>query len=264
MAFWGWEFLIDNVSSVDFGLFISSIEGSSVINSPMGSGLNPIVKKLLRNPVEYLYGVELGPPLEFSLEFFSANPISSEDRNIIGQWLFGNMAYRKLQIIQYDLENVYFNVLITNATATYVGNQHYGWRCDIKCDSPFAYEYSNVTTRTGGAGILNETFNFNNLSATQDYTYPLLAFTTNGIGTSFSITNAMDTSRIFLFDSISANETITVDNQRQIITSSLGLMRISRFNKNWLRLLPGINALTSVGGVTSYTITYTPFKKIGG
>lgn len=265
MSFFGWEFLLDTVSSVNFGLFISSIDGSSVTNSPMGSGLNPITKKILRNPVEYLYGVEISPPLEFLLEFHASSPISAEDRNVIGQWLFGSMGYRKLQIVQPDLDNVYFNVLITGATATYVGNLQYGWKCTAKCDSPFAYGYPIAQTVAGNeGGIVLWESTINNVSSTADYTYPLLTFSTNTVGTSFSITNNSDAGRIFLFDGISANETMTVDNQRQIISSSTGLMRISKFNKNFFRLVPGINSLSVIGGFSSFTVTYTPFKKIGG
>ena len=265
MAFYGYEFLFDNVSSSIFGLFISDLESSGVINSPMGSSVTPSTKKILRNPIEYIYSVEQGPVLEFDLSFNSATPISAYDRNLIGSVLFGQAEYKKLQIVQPDLQDIYFNCIITSATATYVGNLHYGWRCHIRCDSPYAYEFPKIYQRTNtSGGIWSELININNLSVSSDYTYPLVVFTTNGIGTSFSITNLTDANRVFAFGGISANETISVDNHKQIIKSSTGLMRISYFNLNWLRLLPGINVLNVVGGYGTYNIVYTPLKKIGG
>lgn len=265
MAFFSTEFLFDGISSYDFGLFISNIDSSGVVRSPMGSGINLVTKKILRNPIEYLYGTEQGPRLEFDLSFHSSDPISAETRNIVSSWLFGQQNFKRLQIMQSDLENVYFNVLITSANAVYVGNYQIGWDCHIVCNSPFAYEFpitQTVTNSSGGVVLWSATIN--NISANADYTYPLLNFSTNAMGTSFSITNISDGDRVFLFDGINANETITVDNQRQIISSDTGLMRISKFNKNFFRLIPGINSLTVLGGFSSFTVTYTPFKKIGG
>jgi phage-related protein len=269
MSFFALSFIYDTFNSEEFGLFISSMDSGGITSSTVGSGVNLITKKILRNPVEYLYGVEQGPGMEFELTFNSATALSAEDRNIISSFLFGQLTYKKLQIIQYDLENVYFNCIFKNPVAVYVGNVQYGWKCTAVCDSPFAYEYATTLTRTGSpSSILNETISFNNLSANADYTYPLITFTTNGTGDSFSIRNTTDSNRTFAFTGISAGETISVDNLKQIISSSTGLMRISKFNLSsgygFLRLLPGINSLTAVGGVTQYSITYTPFKKIGG
>jgi hypothetical protein len=137
--FFGFDFLLDTISSTDYGIYISGIRDSGVIESPFGSGITPITKKLLRNPTEYIYGFEQTPVLEFDISITSPDPIPGSMRDIIGSWLFGKQEYRKLRIIQNDLQDVYFNCLITSGTGIYVGNLCYGWRCHVKNDSPFAY-----------------------------------------------------------------------------------------------------------------------------
>src|ERR1035437_2464599 len=137
MSFNAYEFIFDGIPSSNYGLVISSINNSGVGDSSMGSSSNPITKKLLRNPKEYIFGVELSPVLTFDLEITSQNPISADMRNFIGSWLFGQMTYKKLQILQDDLQNYYYNVLFTDATLIYAGNLHYGYKIKARSDSPF-------------------------------------------------------------------------------------------------------------------------------
>jgi phage-related protein len=264
MSFFGYEFIFDSKPSSEYGLVISSIGDSGTIESPQGSGISLITKKILRNPTEYLYGVEQQPVLEFDLEFFSQNPISGEMRNIVSSWLFGQQNFKILRILQSDLQNIYFNVFFINAVATYVGRVQYGWKAHARCDSPFANTNSQTILHSfSGSAIVNEVLTINNLSANAYYTYPTLAFRTSTMGNSFSITNINDNNRIFSFTALLAEETISVDCLRQIVVSNSGLLRVSHFNLKWFRLVPGINILTVVGGVTYYTMTIPIVKKVG-
>ena len=262
MAFWGFDFLLDNVSSTGYGVYISNINDSGVIESSFGSSINLITKKLLRNPVEYLFGVEQTPPLEFDISITSPDPIPGSMRDVIGSWLFGKQSYRKLRIIQNDLQDVYFNCFIVSGTAIYIGNLCYGFKCHIKNDSPFAYGNTQTITRTYTL-LANELYTYNNLSANAYYTYPTVTFKISSVGIDFGIMNANDNNRVFTFTSLTAGEIMTVDCQRQIISSSTGLLRVANFNKKWLRFVPGINILRIVGGIDYLTLQIPVAKKVG-
>ena len=54
-----------------------------------------------------------------------------------------------------------------------------------------------------------------------------------------------------------------MNNQKQIITSSTGLNRLGNFNKNWFRLVSGVNKLRIVGGLEASTMTYQNARKVG-
>lgn len=270
MAFFGYEFIYNGIPSSNYGLVISNMGSSGKIESPQGSTVNLITKKILRNPIEFLYGVEQGPILEFDIEFYSENPISAIDRNIIGAWLFGRQKFEKLQILQGDLEGVVFNCLIIEAKVAYVGNLAVGWTARVRCDSPFAWGKSITINQDIDTGFEKyiETRKIFNPSSDNYYTYPLLAFTVFMAG-DFILTNDTEDSakseiRQFKFTGLKAQETITVDNKHQIITSSLGILRIGKFNYNWFRLLPGINNITFNGYLTNYNITFPVAKKVGG
>jgi phage-related protein len=263
MSFFGFSFIYDGVSSELYGLVISSIGSSSEGESSMGSGINPITKKLLRNPVEYFYAVEQSPVLDFTMSVTSEYPISGDQRSLIGQWLFGQQGFKKLRILQQDLQEIYFDCIFMESSAIYVGNICRGFKIKVRSNSPFAWGRTVTRTKTF-TDIANESLSLMNFSDNSYYTYPNLAFTTSGIGTYFEIINSTDGSRVMSFTNLSAGETITMDNARQIISSSTGLKRITKFNKHWLRLLPGVNRLLISGPISSYTIQYVPAKKIGG
>jgi len=176
-----------------------------------------------------------------------------------------------LQICQDDISNIYFNVIFKSAQNTFIGNVQQGITLSAQCDAPYGFTEEKTTSYSvdGDGLVTNTTFNFDNQSDDTDYLYPTLSFKTNDIGTTVALTNNTDESRKFEFggdgyDPISPNETLTVNNYLQTISSDSGLNRLSRFNKKWFRLLPGLNSLTLVGGLSSFSIQYEFAKKIGG
>jgi len=264
MSFYGLEFIYNDISSINYGLYISKIDGNGVDEASIGSEIELITKKILRNPVEFLYGVEQTPVLEFDIEFTSQNPLYAADRNVISAWLFGQQNRAKLQILQCDLQDIYFNCLLTSSQVTYVGNLAYGFKAHVICDSPFAWEYPKIITKTfSGSAIVNEGITVYNLSADNYYTYPTVSFTTSAIGNYCTIVNTTDNNRSFSFTGLLANETITVDCNKQIITTNSGLKRVSNFSLGWLRFIRGVNLLTIQGGITNYSITYPVARKVG-
>jgi len=266
MTFFARSFTFGGSSCEYFGNFrIFDFNLSGNKTSSLGSEVDIHQSWVYRRPKAYYHGRSLNTPLEFDITFGSETYIPASFRNIIDDWLFAKMGYLPLQIIQDDLNDCYFNVILTKGEATYIGNLQYGFTAHAVCDAPWAWGFPQTIAKTySGGGITNEAFVFNNLSANADYLYPTLAFTLNGVGNGVTITNYTDSSRAFIFTGLSPLETMTVNNELQLMTSSTGLYRLSKFNNNWLRFVPKYNSLRIVGGLSSYTLTYQFAKKVGG
>ena len=58
----------------------------------------------------------------------------------------------------------------------------------------------------------------------------------------------------FVVSGLLRGETIKIDCENKLISSDLGIARVSNFNKHWLRLYKGINTIT-VGGAATITAT---------
>lgn len=264
MSFWGYNFIWDSIPGETYNLYIAGFE-SGVINSNAGANVELFKTTIYRRPVPYLYGVSQSEVLEFPITITCPTFMDGGTRAVVERWLFGTTSYKKLQIQQCDLDGSYFNCFLTNPESIYAGNLHRGFSCTVVCDSPWAWDFPRTLAKTyGGGGMVSDSFSFYNLSGNNDYIYPEVEFTTNGIGTSISIVNASDDNRTFSFTGINNNETITVDNDRQIITSSTGSLRLSKFNKKFFRLKSGKNSLTVAGGISKLDITYQFAKKFGG
>ena len=88
-------------------------------------------------------------------------------------------------------------------------------------------------------------------------------FTLNSLGSDFTLTNTTDDGREFIFTGLSASEGITVNNSLQTISSDTGLYRLSYFNKNWFRFLPGLNELHITSAISFVEFTYSFARAVG-
>jgi phage-related protein len=87
-----------------------------------------------------------------------------------------------------------------------------------------------------------------------DYYYPIIEFTLQSTETGASIKNMSDGGRICSFSALSTGETIYIDNQKKIITSSTNNYRFDKWNKVWFRLVKGVNNIQVTG---KCNITFT-------
>ena len=265
MSFYATEFVIDNISSLNYGITVSSIGDSGESSSSSGSDISLITQKLLRRPVPFLYGVEQTPVLQFPLSFNSVNgEINAVDAYNIEKWLFGHMRYRKLQIMQPDLEGIYYNCFFTEPETQRVGNKLVGYTCTIVCDSPFAWEYERTKTYTFSTPPNSFPITFFNTSDNNYYMFPKLEITMDNIGGTAQITNVSDSSRIFLLTALAGSEVITVNNDLQTLVSSTSLLRLSHFNKKWFRMIQGKNNLLVTGNIAQIKLIYQFARKVGG
>lgn len=267
-SFYAYDFVFDGVSSREFDLKIITFDDGSLFDGVGSSNVNILTQKVMRKAKPYFLGVSQEPVLEFPLTFGSEENISGMERDLISKWLFGRSTYKKLQIIQDDLLGAYFYCFLTEPEPLYIGGLNYAFQCQAVCDSPFAYSYPK-TISGSYVSKAQQSFNVYNDSSEDDYLYPNVNFKISSSGSAFSLINSTDDNRAFEFGlnasgGLSNNEEIGVNNDLQIIESSTGLMRISKFNKNWLRLLPGINQIAVNADIDWFQITYNERKKIGG
>ena len=268
MAFYASSFQFDGIPSETFGLLISEIDGSSVDSSMGSSSMDILNQKIYRKSTPYLYGMTPSQNLSFEISANTqhSDEIDAEDFQLIQAWLFSPRTYRKLLIMQPDMESVYFNCIFNNPKINRVGNKIVGFTATIECNSPYAWNYPKTTTYTYSVPTVDNSVIFYNSSDDKGaYLYPTCAITMNSFGGYITITNSSDTNRVFSIITLSAGEVITIDSSNQTMSSSLGLKRMANFNKKFLRFIPGVNNIRIQGNIASLAITVqTIAKKLGG
>ena len=272
MSFGGLDFIFDGQYSENYGLKIMSINGSSLISdASAGCGIEVFSDWVYRNPSAYHQGIAQNEPLEFDIEFVSEDELPGIMRSKISKWLFGRMNYCKLQIVQRDLQDIYFNCHLIDPQLTYVGNYCHGIKCKVQCDAPWAWQneksYVISPAEEDMTDAISYVWRHYNDSDDTDYTYPVLEFKMKNrvVGEGrCSIVNEDDNDREFLFSKLQPNEIITVDCRHQSIESSTGLLRSENFNKKFLRLVSGVNRLKLTGEFEYLKMTYKNARKVGG
>ena len=267
MSFFGRSFIYDGKPSEEFGLLISNIDADGVNESMGSSSMEIEEQKVFRRATPYFFGATPSPKLEFELSAFSEDDIDAETFGIIQRWLFSSREYKKLQIDQPDMQQVYFNCFLQEPEIVRVGSIIKGFNCTVTCDSPFAYKFPQTTTYTYTADVVDETETYYNMSEDKGaYLHPeTMVITMNNLGGDVTITNESDNDRVVSFTGLLGDEVLTISPNYQTISSSSGLKRLSASNKKFLRLVPNKNVLRIQGSVASISMTNQfVVKKIGG
>lgn len=264
MKYYSSSFIYDGSPSSYFNLYISEIGGDGSSEGSGGSSFEIYNKKIYRRSVPFFYGSAVGDNVEFELSFTSPEDIDSRTSELIQKWLFSSRSYKKLMIVQPDMQDVYMNVILNDPQVVREGNLIRGYTCTAQCDSPFGgWKFPKTKTYTYTAEVIDSTVTFNNTSDDSgNYLYPQLVITMNNAGGDITITNQSDGNRISSFIDLSPSEILTVDNSLQQISSSTDLKRMSNFNKKFFRLIPGINTIRFQGNVSSIAMTYQFVAKI--
>jgi hypothetical protein len=105
LSFYATEFVFDNVPCERYNLLLVNFD-SGVIESNFGGDIE-IIEEKTRNK-NYFYGVKQSGNLTFPITMMSQEPLDYYDVSAIGQLLFNRLEYKYLQIVQPDLEGVFF------------------------------------------------------------------------------------------------------------------------------------------------------------
>ena len=123
MAFYASNFIYDGKPGSEYGLRISSLseQGESA-----GASVELITQDIYRRPNVYLLGVKQTPTLSIPISVTVKKELTANQSSEISKWLFGHQTYKKLQIIQPDMEYVYYNCIFQNPSVIKNREHHKG------------------------------------------------------------------------------------------------------------------------------------------
>lgn len=267
MAFWGDEFIFDDIPCSEFGLMVYHFgsTGQSDVNFQNG---NIIEDRIAGRYDALMYGLVQNQALEYTL-VFGAN-LESMDQNshidryeveAIAAWLTGHNTRKWLTIVQDDMDSFRYKCIISELQLITYGDLPWAFSCKVSCDSPFAYTFPDESIYTISG---EQTIQFYNRSSYNGYYCPKLEIEINS-GDSISIQNLSDKNRVFKFSGLPASQSlkIYVDNKNRVITNSLDLNLYPYFNMKFLRLVRGSNDIKMTGNATVKFICEFPVN-IGG
>lgn len=264
MSFLGNYFVYNGISSKDFGLILVSIN-TGLNDIVSGSGIEIKSESVMKNPRKLFLGAKENTVLEFPIEIVSKEPIDLPTFLRIKNWLFGNPGYHKFQIEDEWYSDFYFNCILKANEDIKFGGEYFGVRCNVECDSPYAYTFPQTKIYNFDSSVINY-FEFDNFSSEVYGLRPTIELKLSSAGNNFNIKN-LTTKREFKMENLSTNEVITVDNQNEIITSSTGLNRFKNLSKGqsqgYFSLVHGINKLECHGLLDYLKITYQFAVRLG-
>ena len=268
MAFYGHTFIFDEIPSEFYNLYLGEFNGSGDATTAASSDVSLLTQKLFRRPVPLLWGTEQTPVLQFPLSVYSTAEITAESFSEISGWLFGQQTCKKLRICQHDMTDIYYNAFLTAPQIIREGNIIYGFTCTVICDAPWGWHeprYHEYAYNPYEYSIADNIY-FLNASENAFYTYPTsLIITANLFGGQVSIVNVTDASRTLLIAPLLPNEVITINNDLQLMSSTLVTYPLYKLsNLIFLRLVRGTNNLVVTGNIAKFSIEYTLAAKIGG
>ncbi len=267
-SFRGRSFIYNNIMSDMFGLEIISFETGGTTS--IATSEREIVESYLpRRHRSVFYGVDHTEPLVFNLVAGSCRPLSVQIQSGINRWLIGQNRYAPLRIVQDDMEEYFYNALITNLEYTSFGNFAFAINATVHCDSPYAWTLPKLHSGLFNYRDAVKTMTVYNDSDVLGFIYPDLNITLNTSQTkSLQIRNNTigdDNESSFNIDNMSTTyPKIEVDGTNRIIKSSDPNFKLNDFNKRWVRLAPGNNQLQFIGGVTRAVVQFVSPKLIGG
>lgn len=254
MAFYGCEFSFNGIPSSQYGLMLYDF-GAPVEDGIFSSGLEISEDRTARRYRPLFYGVTQNTPLTFELTFGvnpdgidAYEPLDRWDMAAIATWLTGQDGYRYLEIAQPDMEAMRYRCIITDLSYVTYGKMPWAMRCTVTCDSPFAYLRPEVYE------ITPSLVTWPNMpvttimcrSAAPAY-YPIMEYTCTGGVTTVQIRNVTDSNRTLEITGLSTAQTIRIDCENEIITTTADINLYDQCNFKFLRLLPGVNQIAVRG-----------------
>jgi len=210
-------------------------------------------------------------------------PLTVREMRDIEKWLFNRKGFYRLyidsaddcneesyEIIGGEIKQYYINCRMTNPSKIEGNGGVVGFKFKIETDSCMAWQDEIKKTITPVyAADHSCTFNLDIDTDMDEYVYPKVKFTMTGSGSSatpasdgFSLSNTSDSNtRYTSFADIGSAVNITIDGNYNSISPSQYYTKFS--NRNFVRLVPGINTLTLLttgsvaDNVTSIEITYS-------
>lgn len=176
--------------------------------------------------------------------------------------LTGFPGYKKLEILSDAMEDYYyFNARVNRASYYKSGSKVVGIILGMECDSQFAWSKDFTLTYPLFAG--EELVFYNQSDDRYNYLLPTITLYSEQGVDELVLTSVRDNNRETIFTNVSAGETLTMNSQLNLLSSSIpGKIPLNDFNMCFLRLVPDQNIIKVSHDVT-ITLQYKLPRKVG-
>lgn len=262
------DFILGNFRASDYGLSVGSFSYKGESEDDIYITPSTIEEFIGQNPVPIYLGQKYENKLELSLTVIKNPCVYSDDMNFtekelrsILRVITGNKGYQWLKLINEEIDNdLWYRARVSNIKYKRVGGNVVGIIIEMSCDSSFAWSKEYIVTINVKAG--QKFYVFNNTDDLNNYVYPIVEIISS-INGNISITNVEDNFWTSELKNLKTNEKITIDSQREIITSSVNHdLLLNDFNLHWFRFIPDKNEYISDTDIT-ITFKYRVPRKVG-
>ena len=227
----GKYFNYNNQSSAIWGLFFAQVELTPDRRRMGGPAYSTQYNRLSHH--HFLQQDTWEEPLSFDVEIVSDRVLSDAEVGEVYAWLFHEKAFRKLEPLSDEYDGVYLNCVFHAVEEIEGGvNGKYGavgFKATLLCDAPWGWEDGEAVYEAAEIGTQMA---FENPSVYKGYLYPEV------------ILNATPHTITLLPETLEVRSTLSTE---PIYNS---------FNKNFFRLLPGLNRFAATGDIQKLTFQY--------
>ena len=251
MAFYGCEFVFDDIPCSEHGLMIYDFGSNAQADVSYQTG-DVSEDRVSSRYDALMYGLTQNKALEYTLVFGTNNESidanESFDRyeaEAISAWLTGHKTRKWLSIVQDDMEPFRYRCLISDLKLITHGKMPWAFSCKVSCDSPFAYTFPEEYSYSVSG---EHTVNLFSRSSYNGFYKPKMEILLEGAA-DFSIINHSDNDRVFAFNALPFGGALTIfiDNKNQVITNDLDYSLYPYFNYSFFRMVRGDNLITIQG-----------------
>lgn len=258
--FKAFDFIYDGTNSSAYNLKLLRIEDNDGYTTGTGVPTKSFTMvKTNLSTRKYIVGLSVDDTISFKIQILidrdegNPVPIPRNCVSVIRNWLFNQTNFKKLQIIQEDLDNCYFNAVFTEVTDLMLEGEIIGFETTVVTDNTGMYKKErfkkNVSTKLSFPVLI---------TTSSIYTIkPKLTITFIDSNVSISINN-----RKSIFTYMYPNTTITIDSETLILNGGENDLYNGNFNYVFPELDNGKN-LIEINGSCSVTFEYDSIIEVG-
>lgn len=250
-------FRYNNQLSAMWGLFFAQVELSPDRRRTGGPAYSMQYNQLSHR--HFLQQDKWEEPLTFETEIVSDRVLTDAEVGEVYNWLFHEKTFRRLEPLSDEHEGVYLNCVFHAVEEIEGGvNGKYGtvgFKATVLCDAPWSWEDGEAVYEAAEIGAQMA---FENPSVYKGYLYPDVIIQTGTQGGKISLQNITDQNRQTAITNLNATpHTVSLLPETLEVRSTLSTEAVyNNFNKNFFRLLPGLNRFAVTGDVQKLTFQY--------
>jgi len=235
------DFQYAGKSSASFNLQIASFGRNSEVSQTIGPNYNIIEEQVRNRDKPFFLGVEVGSKLTFPITLVYVNdvtqgPIHKQEISRISRWLF-KREYHELKIIDEEYGEAVFNCILTNSKRVDISGYSYAIEVEAVCDRPWGYVTKTkvIQGQPYVDGVIPNSHKMSNFSSIEADIYPEVKIESTSGGV-FGVGLLKDGEKGNFFYNLQPGEIVTVNNELNIITSSIGINRYDGYEFFWPKL----------------------------